>query len=438
MVDVKQFFKESESAFTIYVVEQRFAVGRGADYFKSFKGTEKYIDTDRKLAKHISGILKWINKRIPNVAGLIKSCFICQGPLGLVDIVTELSKLFSVESHQAAGPDVLDPIIIQEGDILSKRLAQLISLHKESILSPTIIIILKDNDFERAKDMLSGCPHGINIKLIRNSGKSEILKVVNPGANNPDAFIDAFAQQCFSTCSHTKRDVLLNKEWIGESAIHQFAPSLMKIRSSLLCDDKITIRTELSDIITQLQTTSAGDEPRSQLLYAFQCMALLFRVYCNDSGGQDIDRAYQLAKQLNNKVLLAQVYRYSFFMHGLSFQDKLDLLGQAQAIFESNDMADHAIYCENNRLVRQFDTDRIDVNAFLSLREEAVYNVPGLAGMSHIFNNIGVAHLVTGNPADAMESFDAGLDYTRLPERSVQKLAILSNKLLAKAYDLQK
>lgn len=38
MEDIKSFFREDNSHFTIYVVEQKFAIGRGHDYFKSFKG----------------------------------------------------------------------------------------------------------------------------------------------------------------------------------------------------------------------------------------------------------------------------------------------------------------------------------------------------------------------------------------------------------------
>ena len=88
-------------------------------------------------------------------------------------------------------------------------------------------------------------------------------------------------------------------------------------------------------------------------------------------------------------------------------------------------------------MVRDFDTDHISVRSFLNLREEALNNVPGLVGMSHIYNNAGVSLLMTGNPGDALPSLDAALDYARQPERSVQKLAILSNIIIAKAYDLQ-
>ena len=42
----------------------------------------------------------------------------------------------------------------QEGKILPRYINQVIALHKDSILRPVIIIILKDNDFDRAKQLL--------------------------------------------------------------------------------------------------------------------------------------------------------------------------------------------------------------------------------------------------------------------------------------------
>ena len=56
--------------------------------------------------------------------------------------------------YQAAGPDVVDPVIIQKGKVSYRKIAHFISLHKESILRPSIIILLKDNDFGRAKKEL--------------------------------------------------------------------------------------------------------------------------------------------------------------------------------------------------------------------------------------------------------------------------------------------
>lgn len=230
METVKRYFQEISNVFTIYIVEQRFVVGQGNEYFKSYRGTPNFISTEESLRNNINKVLYWTQKHIPNIAEIIKMCFFSKKSVGIMEIITELSKLFSVQEHQAAGPEVIDPIIIQEGEISAKSLAQLVTLHKSSILRPAIIILLKDNDFDRAKKILSGCPHGINVKMIRNSGKAEIYKIINNGVENIDDFIDAFSNQCFSTCSHTPRKLLLNEEWAENSIIKLYSPSIFKIR----------------------------------------------------------------------------------------------------------------------------------------------------------------------------------------------------------------
>lgn len=436
MDDIRDFFKETDTAFTIYVVEQRFVVGRGADYFRKYKGKENYIDTNNIMKSRLIRILQGISKKIPDGAALVKACFelATPQPVAIIDIIGSLFKLFTFQEHQAAGPDVLDPIIIQEGEILPKYVNQLIALHKTSILRPVIIILLKDNNFERAKKMLAGCPHGTNVKMIRNSGETELYKVINCGAENTAEFMDAFTHQCFSTCSHTKRNVLCNEEWAEKSLIKLYSPLILQIRTNFLYQDKSLVREELSTLINEIDHRNTQCEFDLKILQSFQCILRLYRVFCNDGGSKDIAEAYQLAKQLDSEILLAHVYRYAYFLKGYTFNEKLDLLDRAYNIFTNNGMEDNAIYCKNNKLVRQFDTDSVNLMEFRALQQEAIHNVPGLVGMSHILNNTGVAHLMNGHPENAIEFFEKGLDYAYRPERCVQKIALLCNRLIAKAY----
>lgn len=437
MEDVCKFFCENEEAFTVYVVEQRFALGRGHEYFKSFKGKNNLIDSDIKCEKLLHRIVSWMSKKIPEIGSLIGCCFGSQvTSLNIADIISCLSKLFGVESHQAAGPYAIDPIIIEEGNVLPQYVTKLINLHKESVLRPTIIIILKDNDFERACRVLSDCPNGTCVKLIRNSGESSFYRVVNTGAKNVESFIEAFAQQYFSTCSCTPREVLLNDQWDDVTVIKHFAPTLMKIRSSLLCDEKSPIKSTLDDIVTELFEYSPQSDNDAQIVKVFQCVALLNGVFCDDYGGEAMVGAMKLANEVDCDVLQAQTYRYAHFIPGISRNEELQLLSNGQKIFEANKMMDQALYCRNNRLIRQFETEHIHIRDFLDMRQVAVSDVPGLVGMAHIFNNLGVAQLMTGMGMDAIDSFKAGLDYAREPERAVQKIALLSNLLLAKAYNL--
>lgn len=435
MDDIKDFFKESHEAFMIYVVEQRFIVGRGNEFFKSFKGKENLILSNESIKKRISKILFWVQKKIPNVTELVKGCCEVNPVIGIAEVVTALSKLFSINKHQAVGPEVLDPILIQEERIDEKYLTQLIALHEVSVLQPTIIILLKDNDFERAQKLLSHCPHGMNVKMIRNSGKSEIFKVINQGATAIEEFIDAYSRQCFSTCSHTPRNLLLNESWEHRSLVTKYSPAIFKVRSGLLFDEKKEVADDINFIIDTLEAEMPKNTVDKKLVLNFQCMSKLFRVYCHDYGGDDIQQAFNIAKELDNEILLAHVYRYSHFLNQFNLREKEQLLLKAKAIFTANSIEDHAIYCQNNYLVRDFYSDSINKMAFRDLQSEAVANVPGLVGMSIIYNNTGVAHLYTGEPEEAIIYFRKGLDYSK--DRIVQKIGLMCNTLIAKDYCYQ-
>lgn len=434
MEDIKSFFKEHDRGFTIYVVEQKFANGRGLDYFKSFKGKSNYIDTDLIAQKRISKIYNWIQTKIPIISDLVQIGFKRLTPTEIPEIIVALNKLFGSQEHQAAGPDVIDPIIIQEGKVITKYINQLINLHKDSFLAPTIIILLKDNDFERAKSLLSECPNGTNIKFIYNSGQSVMYKVINTGVNDIDTFIDSFAEQCFSTCSKTKHDILLNEEWANDSLVRLYAPRMLKYRANLLCDEKNEIKSYLNECIMQLENQRCVTNQENILRDNFLCIAKLYRVFCNDFGGSDIFDAYKIAKDTGNQLLLAYVYKYAYFMEDISINDQNEMLKKANEIFKKNKMFDNAVYCKNNMLVRQFDLGNIYPYQFSDMLGEAISDVPGLVGMSHLYNNTGIAYMMSAKPERAMEMLDKGLEYADSTKRQVQYFAILCNKLITKSY----
>lgn len=436
MDEIKDFFKESQEAFMIYVVEQRFVVGRGYEYFKSFQGKENFIQDNTTIKKRIHKILNWLCKKTPDISDLIKDCFNINPVVGIADIVIALCKLFSVHEHQAAGPDVVDPILIKEENIDKKHITQLITLHKSSILQPVIIILLKDNNFDRAKSLLSLCPHGINVKMIRNSGQCELFKVINKGVEDVESFVDAFSRQCFSSCSKTPRNILLNEEWAKESLVKKYSPLVFKVRSHLLYDDKLEAKDDISILKSSLDFDNNLSTKDFILCNTLRCISDLFKVYCDDFGGNAIIEAHQLAKELNNEILLAHVYRYAHFLPQYNQMEKRELLRKAQLIFSNNTIEDHAIYCQNNDLIQNFYTDRIDIRSFRTMQQEAANNVPGLVGMSIIYNNTGVASLYCGEAEDAIFYFKKGLQYSR--DRIFQKIGLTCNKLIAQDYCYEK
>lgn len=424
--------------FTIFVVEQRFVVGRGHEYLNKFVNTQHFFDSEKKLKLFYNKIVDKIQGSVTHVADSVSNIISGNYIASITEIITSLCKLFTVTEHQAVGPHVVDPIIIQEGKVTKRSLNKIINIHKDSILRPAIIILLKDNDFKRAKELLSDCPNGINIKMIRNSGQEIIYKVINCGAEDINSFIEAYSEQCYSTCSNTKLEILTGTDWVENPIVSEFSPLLFRYRSSLLMDQKENILPHLNKTLSNITQYGTSNEKDSILLRNMECVARLYRVFCNDSGGTDILKARKLAVSLNNEILLAQVYKCADLIPGCQQTEKMSLYEKAYEIFKRNSMEDHAIYTKNNMLIEQFYTEKISTEEFQDLSVEAINNVPGMVGLTHIFNNVGVAYLYCGRPTEAIEVFNRGLEYAKFQNRMVQKLALESNKLVAESYSFCK
>lgn len=435
--NIIDLFNEHQESFTVYVVEQRFANYRGREYFNSFKGKPNFISTEEDINSFLGKILSWIGKNMPQLKSIIEKLLLNQKKAALDEIILIMSQTFNTYNHQAVGPEVIDPIIIQEGKISQKKLTQLIHLHQYSLLQPSIIIILMDDELERAQQLLKFCPNGTNVKLIRNDGQSTMFKIINSGLDDLETFLDMFSMQCFSACSHTKKDVLLSDELLSESMISYYSPLMFQIRSKLLNEDKQSCMSDLEEIIRGLSEFKADTSKEEFLKKGFLCLAKLNRVFCRDRGGQDILDALSIANELNNEILRAHVYRYAYFLPGLKETDQKELLADAKTVFRKNRLADHAIYCENNELVLQFHTDKIDPHTFNALAVKAVNDVHGLVGISHIYNNAGAAYLLSGNPARAMDYFKKGYSFADCEDRALQRVAIEVNMLLTRSYSLE-
>lgn len=437
--EVIDLFSEHIETFTIYVVERKFTLNRGREFFKKYSDKEHFISDDDKLKKHLSKILSWIQKKIPDVATLTKNVITVKttpSASGIVDIITSLNKLFTVTEHQAVGPEVIDPIIIDELNISPKYIAELVSLYKESIIQPAIIIILKDNDFERAKKLLSNCPHNTNVKFIRNNGESVIYKIINSGAENINDFVDAFSRQCFSTCSKTDRNILLNSNWGEENFIKSITPYFLKVRTNLLYDEKEEALTDVNYILNRIIMERSMPNNNSSILSSLEIIAKLNRIYCCDQAGSDISDVIELQRSLDIDLVKAYIYRFAHFIPGIDRNRQKELLLEATQIFENNNVADHAMYCENNYLVHSFYSNRVQAREFRDLQQRAVYEVPGMVGMSIIFNNVGVAYLYNREFSEALTYFRKGLDYSK--ERMVQRIGLQSNILITKASAYEK
>lgn len=439
MKSIEEMFIEEKGHFTVFVVDQDFALVQGKEFFKSYINTEHFINSKRKIKKCLKRTLETVEKSIEPVSSLISFITPIIGgasvtTLSMGTFLSAICKLMTAHEHKAAGPDIIDPLIIQEGKITVRDLIKTVNLYRDSILRPTIILILQDNNFDRAIKYLKRCPDGTYIKYINFNSQFKTIRVVNSGVENIKEFIDAFSDQCFNTCSNTKRDILLPDEYNKNNLVGTYTPQFFRIRSNLLFDKKENIKNELNDIITQLELLDNLCDTDAILRDCFLCVALLFRVFSYDKGTDDIKNALNLAQNLNNDILLAQVYRYADFFNNVNQTRKEEMLKKGYDIFHNNTMEDHAIYCKNNLLVNQFSTDLVNELDFKEMQEEAIGGVPGMVGLAHIYNNVGLAFLYNGLPSKAIDYFDKGLDYAQNEGRLVQNIALKINKAIAKNY----
>ncbi len=426
-------FKVVGNEFTVFVVGQTYFYYRGHEYLRQFINKENWIASDQILEKRIKRLLSWIQKKTPNIAELIETVFTATTStqkLNIVHIIVALSKLFSATEHVAAGPEVIDPIIIEEEKVTKRNLTQYVTMHENCKHRPAIIVLLKDDDYKRAEILLASCPNGMNVKMIKNDGTAKHYKVINNGAKNVEEFMDFYARQCFSTCSRTEHDILTTPEWSENAVISKFSPTIFQIRATFIKEHKLDAVPQVKWLNEQLELYNPDNDADRFLKNSFACMSKLFEVYCFDRGGKPLDDALQLALGMKNEILEAHVYRYCHFLN-CSRQEKQAMLQKAEGIFTKYDIADHAVYCCNNRLIHHFSMDKISINEFCDLEGKATYDTPGLALMAHIINNVGVAYLFEHYIDSAIEAFNRAMGF--VSNNHIQDLALRSNMLAAKA-----
>lgn len=427
--EIRNDFLNYNDEFTIFLVEPNYYKHKGKDYLMQFLGTEHWFSSEEKCLNEINELLFWLERNNNNISELIDELRnLSESQNHFTETtVTMLTKLYSVTSHKLPIAKTLNPIIIEESCISKKNISLLVSLNKYCNYIPTIIVILKDDNFERAKNVFLQCPNDTNLKIIKNSGETIYCKVINEGADTIEQFLEFFSKQCFSTCSKTENNILLSDEWSKNSVISEFSPSIFKIRSIFVTEHKLVAKQDIENLDVKLDEYKANTVSNKILLNSFICMNKLFNVYCNDYGGKDLKTAWEIAKDLDNEILLAHVYRYSHFFN-CGRTDKQGFLIEAEKIFSKYGINDHAIYCQNNRLIHQFSMNNMNIKDFSAL-ENTCKNMPELALMAHIINNIGVAYLFERLTDKAIETFNNGLKYTG--NNHIQRLALKSNLLIA-------
>lgn len=51
MTEIEKIFIQDDDTFTVFVVSQKFVVGKGHEYFHSYINTPNYLDSDEQIKK---------------------------------------------------------------------------------------------------------------------------------------------------------------------------------------------------------------------------------------------------------------------------------------------------------------------------------------------------------------------------------------------------
>lgn len=241
-------------------------------------------------------------------------------------------------------------------------------------------------------------------------------------------FMDSYSSQCFCTCCHTKQSILI-RDMKESNIVSILSTLLIKCHSYLLQDNKKSAQEDIK-YIHSLLTHSCIE---SDLLKMFTCILSLYNVYATDKGGTSILTAINLSRELNNPLMEAFVDRFAHFIPNTSYKEKSEILLKASEIFNKKNVFDHKIYCINNMLTYSFYSESLDTRKFNDLLGEATSNVPGLAGMSILYNNAGTAELYNRNPDIALIRYKEGLDYARANNRPAQRIGLMGNIIITES-----
>lgn len=434
METLEDLLKYRENHFTIYAVDNDYANNFGKSFFNSYKDTENYIDTSNKLSRIIKKINQYIFQNTDSTADYINQVFKDKdNRIGaIIKLAVPLIHVVSAEFHQAQKNTLPDPAIIVEGEITSRKMGHFISKVREATFTPKIIVVLKSNNLEQSKRLFQKCPNNTHVQFIKNDGSKIDYKVINTGAKSTDEFLESYVEQCFSTCSKSDKRVIFDKKTEDNDIVKKYMYDLLIIRSDLIYDRKDKVRKSINDLHKKINEEIPKNMEERQIILLLKCIINIYKIYCNDFGGSEILEAFTIAKEINIELINAFVWRYAGFNPTLNTESKNELLHQSVSIFEHNHILDQAVYCSNNLLFSQFYNNSINITDFNRLNEKAINDVPGLVGMSYVYNNVGVANLYYGNPEEAIQKFKIGQSYAK--ERPFQLYGLKTNELIASSF----
>ena len=422
-IDIEERLNPKLTNATVNIVTYTFRMKYCNSFFEKYSSTPNYMASPNKLKNYFYKIINLIRSKQVNISDMVKTLEESKNIKKSV-IFETLLILWQIIPAIAVNIEILDPIIIEINKNTIRTATKIVNNFKSSPVRPIIILLLdKNTTNEDIVHILKQFPIDLKVAIHKDSGETEVITVLNNiGASNIEDFIDAYSSQCFCTCCHTKQNILI-RDMTDDNIVTILSTLLIKCHSNLLQDNKIAAKEDIKYIDTLLKNTNI--EP--QLLMMFRCIVNLYNVYATDEGGNSICEAVELSKELNNPLVSAFVNRFAHFIPNITYGEKADILSQAAKVFEERNILDHKLYCINNMLTYSFYTNNMDISKFNDLLGEATSNVPGLAGMSILYNNAGTAELYNRDPETALIRYKEGLDYAKANNRPAQRIGLIGN-----------
>lgn len=428
-IDIEERLNPSLTNATVNIVTYTFRMKYGKKYFEEFLTTPHYMSSSHKLRNYWNKTINLIRTKQTNIIELVQTLEKSDNIKKSVVFET-LSMLLQIIPAIAVNIEVLDPIIIEINKDTLKTASKIVNNFKSSPIRPIIILLLDKNTSSAViEEILKKLPIDLKVAIHKDSGETEVITVLNNiGADSVEDFMDSYSSQCFCTCCHTKQSILI-RDMKESNIVSILSTLLIKCHSYLLQDNKKSAQEDIK-YIHSLLTHSYIE---SDLLKMFTCILSLYNVYATDKGGTSILTAINLSRELNNPLMEAFVDRFAHFIPNTSYKEKSEILLKASEIFNKKNVFDHKIYCINNMLTYSFYSESLDTRKFNDLLGEATSNVPGLAGMSILYNNAGTAELYNRNPDIALIRYKEGLDYARANNRPAQRIGLMGNIIITES-----
>lgn len=428
-IDIEERLNPSLTNATVNIVTYTFRMKYGKKYFEKFLTTPHYMSSSHKLRNYWNKTINLIRTKQTNIIELVQTLEKSDNIKKSVVFET-LSMLLQIIPAIAVNIEVLDPIIIEINKDTLKTASKIVNNFKSSPIRPIIILLLDKNTSSAViEEILKKLPIDLKVAIHKDSGETEVITVLNNiGADSVEDFMDSYSSQCFCTCCHTKQSILI-RDMKESNIVSILSTLLIKCHSYLLQDNKKSAQEDIK-YIHSLLTHSYIE---SDLLKMFTCILSLYNVYATDKGGTSILTAINLSRELNNPLMETFVDRFAHFIPNTSYKEKSEILLKASEIFNKKNVFDHKIYCINNMLTYSFYSESLDTRKFNDLLGEATSNVPGLAGMSILYNNAGTAELYNRNPDIALIRYKEGLDYARANNRPAQRIGLMGNIIITES-----